>query len=193
MNKAHINKPFKIKNKKWHRTSHKILWYKYYQQAFTIVEMLMVIGFVTALVVFLSPSLTAFLQKNKLTSEINLLNSHLQLAKSTAATEFVYVVLCPSENRTTCSNSWQAPIITFIDANHNNTVDGRDRILATHQIDSSIRLQVNRELITFAPINTAATTAVTITLCLNNYVKKALVVSNVGRIRLETDLTKVKC
>jgi len=165
----------------------------YSQQAFTIIEMMIVIVLITALTVWISPSLSVFFNKTKLTSEINLLNSHLQLAKSTAATEFVFVVFCPSQNRRACSSNWQDPIMTFIDKNHNNTVDAADEVLAIHQIKPTMQLYVNRELITFAPINTATTTAVTMTLCVNNKLKKALVISNVGRIRLETELDKIVC
>jgi type IV fimbrial biogenesis protein FimT len=162
------------------------------KQGFTIIEMMMVIALVAILTVWVSPSLTVFFNKNKLTSEVNLLNSQLQLAKSTAASQFMYVVFCPSQNRKTCSGNWQDNMITFIDKNHNDEVDETDEIFSTYQASPPVQIQANRTRITFSPINIAGTTAATITLCINN-LKKALVISNVGRIRLETNTDKIEC
>lgn len=163
------------------------------QQAFTIIEMMLVVALIALLTIWISPSFTQFLDRNKLTSEVNIMNSQLQLAKSTAASQFTYVVFCPTQNRKTCSGNWQDNIILFIDTNHNGEVDEADEILSTYQINPSVQIQANRTRITFSPINTAGTTAVTITLCVNNNFKKNLIISNVGRIRLETSTDKIGC
>lgn len=163
------------------------------QKAFSLIEMMIVISLIAVLTFVISPSLATFVNKSKLTNQINVLNSHLQLAKSTAATQFVYVVFCPSANRISCSNNWEDEIISFIDQNDNRVVDKQDTILTSFHVSSPINVYVNRNSIRFSPINTATTTTATIALCFSNNLKKALVISNVGRIRTEASQDKIKC
>jgi type IV fimbrial biogenesis protein FimT len=162
-------------------------------KAFSLVEMMLVLCLITIMTLVVSPSLVTFLNKAKLSSQLNIINSQLQLAKSTAATQFVYVVFCPTDNRIRCSNNWRDEIISFIDKNNNGVVESFDTIINSHKISTSLDINVNRKMIKFSPINTAATTAVTVSLCFGKRLKKALVVSNVGRIRLSNDLTKINC
>jgi type IV fimbrial biogenesis protein FimT len=165
----------------------------YQQLAFTLIEVMLVIGFIATLVMLASPSLSSFFQRNKLTSEVNQFSSQLQLAKSVAASQFIYVIICPTQDRASCGGRWADEIIIFTDQNDNSVVDVNDKILASYKVGSPIEIYANRDKVRFAPINTASTSAATITLCLNDNIKQALVISNVGRIRLELDKDKIEC
>ncbi|WP_181135941.1 GspH/FimT family pseudopilin [Psychrosphaera saromensis] len=163
------------------------------QQGFTLIEMMLVVALIATLSMVVSPSLSAFFQRNKLTSEVNQFSSHLQLAKSIAASQFTYVMTCPTQDRINCTGNWQDEIITFTDQNNNGFVDSTDKILSSYKVSLPVKVYANRDEVRFAPINTTMTTTATIALCINEQVKQALVISNVGRIRLELDKDKVNC
>lgn len=160
---------------------------------FSLTEVMIVVAIVAAFGVWVSPSFTQFINKTKLTSELNLLHAHLQLAKTTAATELVYVVFCPSNNNTQCGDDWAKGAILFLDKNHNNIVDETDRVFRVYQSESPVTLSVNRTRIVFSPINLSMTSAATVSLCINNQLKKALVISNVGRIRVKEQEDEIQC
>lgn len=166
---------------------------RYQLLGFTLIEMVLVVGLIATLVMVASPSLSSFFQRNKLTSEVNQFSSQLQLAKSVAASQFIYVIICPTQDRISCGGSWADEIIIFTDQNDNSVVDAEDKILTSYKVASPVEIYANRDKVRFAPINTTMTSTATITLCLNDNIKQALVISNVGRIRLELDKDKIEC
>lgn len=160
---------------------------------FHLIEVMLVLTLIGVIGTLSTPSLSRFINHNALTSQVNLINSNLQVAKIIAANKFVYVTVCPTTDNQNCAEQWQHSVMTFIDLNNNKKRDNAEEMINLYEIPKRMRLEVNRTLLRFAPFNSAATTAATVKFCIEGVNNKALVISNMGRIRLEQNPAKVKC
>lgn len=88
---------------------------------FTLLELLVtlaIVGIVTALA---APSMSTFIKNDRLVTQINALVGHLALARSEAVLRTQQVILCVSDNSTSCSGTnWNEGWIVFIDADNDN-------------------------------------------------------------------------
>lgn len=160
---------------------------------FHLIEIMLVLTLIGIIAALGTPSLSNFINRNALTSQVNLIHSNLQGAKLIAANKFVYVTVCPTTDNQNCAALWQHSVMTFIDQNNNKIRESAEEVINLYDIPKQMSLQVNRSLLRFAPFNSAATTAATIKFCFDGVNNKALVISNMGRIRLEQNPAKVRC
>jgi type IV fimbrial biogenesis protein FimT len=80
-----------------------------YSSGFTVLELVIVIGIFTLLMVIGVPSFKYVTTANRISAEVNGLIGDMQFARAEAIKEGQTVVACVSSNGTTCSNadSWQ--------------------------------------------------------------------------------------
>lgn len=98
---------------------------------FTLIELMVAISVLAILLAVGVPSMIDFLQNNRRAAAVNSLVSDLQQARNSAATLGLRVVLCHSDDGTSCSNGgtpdWSAGWILFVDDNQNGVLDATDR------------------------------------------------------------------
>lgn len=160
-------------------------------QGFTLIELLVVLVIMFGAVVIGIKHWSSLLVEAQLQSDLNRLMSLLNLARQSAGVTGEDVIICSSSNRITCSTDWQQELIVFVDNNNNNELSGTDKILRFHKIDSSILYSSNRKLFRFSSFGTANSTAGSIKICSTvnsgKHKVKKVIVSNVGRIRVEDE------
>lgn len=94
---------------------------------YTLVELAVVIAIVAIFLAYAIPSYKATLIQNRIGSEINDINTDLEMARSAAIKQGVQVVICPSTNVTatapSCSGAanWETGWIIFTDIANNQT------------------------------------------------------------------------
>jgi type IV fimbrial biogenesis protein FimT len=155
---------------------------------FTILELLVtlvVIAIVTAIGV---PSMTEFIKNDRLTTQINTLVGHLAYARSEAITRRLPVVVCASDNQTSCSSAnWADGWIVFTDADNSGDVSAGEEVLRAQQklsgdntLNSSTGSSVVYDNRGFAPNSPGS-----FSLCDDRGAVhiKAITISNTGRVR----------
>jgi len=95
------------------------------EPGFTLVELLIAIVVVTILLAAGAPAFKDFIKNNRVTSLINGHVSVIQLARSEALKRGTNMVVCASDNQTSCSgkDTWADGWILFSDLNLNNAPD----------------------------------------------------------------------
>ena len=106
-----------------------------YESAFTLIELLITLSIAGILITLAIPSFSHTLAKTKLRSQLQVLFSHHQLARSEAIKTNQRVTLCKSSSGTQCTSTsgWSDGWIIFSDKNLDKTVNNNDRILLVQQ------------------------------------------------------------
>jgi len=163
---------------------------------FTLLELLVTLGLLSIIVTAVTPSIGNFYKRNKVASIVNNHTAALQLARHTAVNENVFVVVCPTKDMLSCEDDWTMLKMVFIDEDADGTLDGNEEVIGSADMVKNYLISSTRDSIRFAPFNTAQNSTATITICPDEddvHFARALVVSNVGRVRLEKDPTLIDC
>lgn len=106
------------------------------QSGFTLMELLISVAIIAVVAAFSIPAFGDLIARQRLTASANEALSVAAHARSEAIRQRERVVICPSTNGTSCSNStdWTRAIV-FVDLNRNGTRDGNETI--TRQWDFS--------------------------------------------------------
>ncbi len=165
---------------------------------FTLLEILIAVALIAILTALAIPSMRAFSQNDRLTTNINTMIGHLAYARSEAVKRHAQVSICISNDTVGCTGgNWEDGWIVYVDADANGTYDA-----ATVNEDI---LRVNQALDgnnTLAP-TAAYTTQVTydnrgfvtatggFLLCDDRIgdFGKTITISNTGRVRFQDDST----
>ena len=175
--------------------------------AFSLLELLIVIGLLTSVSFISFPYVQQLLMKTQVETQTQAIFAALNTAKKIAIERQTRVVVCPvgKNNRAeflahsaqdiTCTQGWPQDVIHFTNLDNNGDFTmGDDLILKLEK--GVVGIQVNRTKFTFSPLSQATTTAGSINICPSNELKhlaKSVVVSNVGRIRVEQDCNRFNC
>lgn len=116
------------------------------QAGFTLVELMISIVVAAILLSLAVPSFTGIINSNRLSGPANALLSGLQSARATAISRNTRVVLCRSNNGTTCSTAggnWPG-WIAFVDWNGDFAPDaGSDNLIGSGTIAAPATLQAS--------------------------------------------------
>jgi len=165
-------------------------------RGFTLMELLVTLGLFSIIVASVTPSIGNFYKRNRVASIINDHSAALQLARHTAIAENVYVVVCPTSDMSTCSTDWSQIKMVFVDEDNDGALDGNEEVIGSAQMVNDYGIESTRDSLRFAPFNTAENLTATITVCpedTSNGFARALIISNVGRVRIERDREEIDC
>lgn len=97
--------------------------------AFTLVELLVTLSIVAILAIVALPNMSGFIKNERLTSSINSLLSHLQYARSESILRHRQIVVCASNDETSCSGTWVDGWIVFNDDDQSGDLSNAETIL----------------------------------------------------------------
>jgi type IV fimbrial biogenesis protein FimT len=154
---------------------------------FTFLELLITLAIAAIVMAFAVPALSQFIQNDRLTTQINTLVSHLALARSQAVTRNQQVILCPSQNQTSCAGTWNGGWILFADINGDSALDADDEILRVQQAlegNNTLTTTVNGNII-YDYRGFASDSNGSFSLCDDRGVDnlRAISITNTGRVR----------
>jgi type IV fimbrial biogenesis protein FimT len=101
--------------------------------AYTLLELLVVIAIVGLLMAFGLPAMDTYVKNDRLSAQINTLVGHLAYARSEAVLRSQQVIVCASNNTTSCAGGWADGWIVYVDADGNSTFSAGDTILRAKQ------------------------------------------------------------
>ena len=165
------------------------------QKGFTLIELLITCAVLLILFGIGVPGFGSIIDSNQQVAAINQFSTSLAHARYYAVTNNRHVILCPSTDLQTCTGGmdWEYGVISFLDDNRNRLRDANEEVIAINQaIDRSIDIQtsIGRKKIHYWPSGSAPGSNVTFRFCTDspNVKRKALIISNSGRVRLSENL-----
>ncbi len=155
---------------------------------FTLIELMIALVIIAILMVIGLPSMSEFIKNERLTSQINSLNSYLQYARSEAITRHSQVIVCASSSGSSCSGGdWQDGWLVYIDKDEDGSYSSGDEITRVHDAlkgDTTIGSTGGSEVVYdnrgFSPDSSA-----TFSICDDRGASKgkSITISNTGRVR----------
>ena len=164
----------------------------YASRGFTLVESLITLALGSILIITAITTMTQLIASNRITTEINSLSAHLQLARSEAIKTGHRAVLCPSADGRRClgSGEWHRGYMVFVDTDADRKPDPGETVVRMHQIDSNAVMvdAGRRKTVTYQSTGWAPGSNLTVTFCdpSGRTDPKAVVVSMTGRPRVAT-------
>lgn len=166
------------------------------REGFTLIELMVTLAIFSIIVSAVAPSLNSFFQRNKVAAIVNEHSAAIQLARHTAISQNVFVVVCPTTDQSNCSSDWNLTKMVFVDENGDGQLNGQEEIIGSANMVKDFFLKSTRGSLRFAPFNSAQNLTATINICPQQGETKfsrAIVVSNVGRVRIESDPANIDC
>lgn len=157
-------------------------------RGFTLIELMITLAVVAIIAALTAPAIGNFIDSGRMTTATNAVVTELVFTKSEAVKRSTPVTYCASSDLATCTGTWDAGWIVFVDNDGDATVDAGDgdEILrrATAPLNG-LAVKSARSAVTFQPRGTTFSTN-TMTLCSSNtgIENRAIVLSQVGRHRL---------
>jgi type IV fimbrial biogenesis protein FimT len=150
------------------------------------------------------PVMAGFIAQNRISTQVNILRTSLELTRSAAIKENQHVVICKSEDREMCTRQgeWDQGWIIFVDQDHDRRRSEDERLVFVQDglPEGTIlkyRAFGSRHYVAYRPVGFTRTNG-TFTIC-NPAVpdrSKALILSKTGRVRLSKTLPgdePIKC
>lgn len=108
-------------------------------RGFTLIELMVTLTVAAILLTVAVPSYREFIQSTRLSTQVNLLLSDLNVARSEAVKRRTPVTLCKSATQSACSSNggYEQGWIIFTDHNRDGEVDAGDIILRTQGASGS--------------------------------------------------------
>jgi len=168
--------------------------YPFKNNGLTIIELMITLAIAGVLIASAAPSFRTSIQNNRMVTQVNELQTSLNLARSEAIKRNNDVTVCQSSNGTSCTGgNWQDGWIIFLDDDFDGSVDAGDGDMVL-RVDGVISgdntLTFSQTRITYARDGFARPgSAGTFTLCDTRGTEfaKGLVVGVSGRPRLAID------
>lgn len=162
----------------------------------TLIEVLITLALIVILSSWGIPEFIALYQKNTLASEVNTLLTHLMQTRSEAMKRNVPVVICRSENGSSClrsgssSTDWSVGWLIYANADDDKLRDPVEPIIRVrHKLPSNLSLHFNGWWrLTFKP--TGRTGNGTFTFCDLQANSRRIIVYRSGRFRVSEHVTQ---
>jgi len=158
---------------------------------FTVLEMLLVLAITAILMILGIPALQSYEMRQRMSAALDLLHTHLALARNEAINLNAQVVACPGNPPHGCTTEadWSDGWIVFADLNGDRQYQGIETLLRVEPGLEHIvvRSSAGRTSLRFLPNGSAPGSNSSITFCDRRGPVDArkLVISNTGRIRRE--------
>ncbi len=156
----------------------------------TLMELLIALTLVAIVLGFGAPSFREIALNAHRAEQVNGLVRTLHLARSTAITRALPVVICKSGGGTQCATDaspWSAGWITFANRDRDSPprIDAGEAVLATQSRVERVVVRANRNAVTYWPFALAGTT-VSFVFCDERGARaaRAIIVSQTGRPRV---------
>jgi type IV fimbrial biogenesis protein FimT len=165
--------------------------YRYY--GLTLIEMIVALAIFTILIAIGVPSLQTLTLKNQQTTSLNDYLHHFYLARSTAIQTEQHIIICPSSDGMQCKDGaiWSPGLILFEDIDRDGVLAPNDPIVAKYQLAENSKILIHttsdrRNKVVYHGDGRPSGYNLTLTFCdpKNRIKPKALIVNNVGRIRI---------
>jgi type IV fimbrial biogenesis protein FimT len=112
---------------------------KFLQHGFTIVELMITVGIAGIVLMIAAPNMSEFVKNERLTTAANTLISDLMLARSKALEMNQPVILCPSSNQTSCTDTnYEDGWIVGVDGNNDDVIGSADLIKVQQALGSDV-------------------------------------------------------
>jgi type IV fimbrial biogenesis protein FimT len=166
---------------------------KHVSRGITLVELVTVVAIVGITLSLAAPAFSRLLARDSMVSSVNLLLTHLHLARSSAVTRERHITLCPAAGTSACSNdhrAWHDGYLVFEDNNQNQELNDGEQILRYQERAGRnitiVSSSEERNRITYQAMGRAWFSNTTIRLCHANYpeLNRAVIISNNGRVRV---------
>ncbi|GAA4499360.1 GspH/FimT family pseudopilin [Pseudaeromonas paramecii] len=120
---------------------------------FTLIELLVAVAILAIVAMIGVPSFQSFMEKQRVMERRDALLGGLSLARETALNQLQPVVLCPSNDGSSCGSSWANGWLAFIDSDRDGALDNGEDIIAVQQQDASISVSQSgaSSTVTFQP------------------------------------------
>lgn len=166
---------------------------------FTLIEVLVVLAMVVVMQTLAVPAMSTVVDSVRLGSVTQSFHASLHLTRSEAIKRNARVVMCKSDNGTSCAKAggWEQGWLVFHDANNNAAVDAGENILLREQaLADSTRLTGNAlvaSYVSYTPLGQTSLTggafqAGTLTVCRASEARaqaRQIVISTTGRARTQ--------
>ena len=101
---------------------------------YTLLEILITTAIVVIVMSIGIPSMSNFIKNDRLSTQINAMVGHLAYARSEAVLRHQSVIVCASDDESSCSsNNWADGWIVFVDADNSNDFSAGDEMLRVKQ------------------------------------------------------------
>ena len=158
----------------------------------TLVELIVALAVLTLLIAIGVPSLTTLSIRNEQTTSLNGFLSHFYLARSLAIQKEQHIVICPSSDGEGCKEEpiWSAGLIIFEDSKRDGVLAPDEPIVAKYLLPEHAELLIHssehRKRVVYHGDGRPSGYNLTLTFCdpKERIEPKALIVNNVGRIRI---------
>lgn len=161
------------------------------QRGFSLYDLLTSLGVVGVLGAGAVGGLYPMLERQRLSTDVNLLVTHLAIARSEAIRRATPVTVCKSASGAGCTpdSRWEDGWIVFVDTDHDEALGPNDAIIrvqaglsAGHTLEFRAALARN-DAISFQPSGRSARNG-TFTFCDRRRTAKTVIVNFVGRARV---------
>lgn len=158
-------------------------------RGFTVLELMIVISIAAILLVMGIPAFQDFGMRQRMSAAIQLLHTHLVLARHEAINRNADIIICPGDTERACTDSgdWSAGWLVFSDLNGDRQYQAGETL---HRAEPGLEQLVihsssGRSSLRFYPNGSAPGSNGSITFCdlRGPAHARKLVISNIGRIR----------
>lgn len=161
----------------------------YRLQGLTLIELMTTLAVAATLLTIGLPSYQSFIERQRVSTALHLLTSHMASARMTAITHRVPTVVCPSNGAGGCrtDGDWTHGWLMFTDKDGNRRPDLPTDILRDERapIHESLRIvsSSGRPQLRYQPSGYSYGSNITIRVCRGERLLGTVVVNNTGRVR----------
>ncbi|QIL21706.1 GspH/FimT family pseudopilin [Thermomonas sp. HDW16] len=167
---------------------------------FTLIELATTLSVVAICAGIALPSMAALIERQRASTAVGSLMSHMALARMAAISHNRRAILCPSADGNTClaGTDWSRGWMLFLDEDGNRIPDTSEEILRTDLEPTSRHLRVistvGRQQLRYLPDGRSAGANLTVSICnQQNELLAAVIVNNMGRPRSERPKAPALC
>ncbi|EWH00919.1 GspH/FimT family pseudopilin [Halomonas sp. BC04] len=161
------------------------------QRGLTLVELLVAITVMALLFGWAIPAFQTLSARQEVSAEVMRLKTALALARNAAIARRATVTVCPSHDQLSCNNKdWTAPLVIIRGRAEGGSI-GSDEVLRILDDSRVVSLSYRQDgrPVRYGPLGRPAGHNGTFTICGRYDTGAKVVVSNFGRVRVETGAT----